>query len=66
MTHSDLECRSRSKIHTTKLWRWVGNIHAKHEDPSFILTRDTMYNVQSDQLPINYNDIESKSRSTKS
>jgi hypothetical protein len=49
MTFGDLESGSRSTIHLTKLDLRVGNIHAKHEDPSFIITQDIMYNVKSSQ-----------------
>jgi hypothetical protein len=40
MTYRDLiESRSKSTIHTLKLWLRVGNIHAKFEDPSFNFTQ---------------------------
>jgi hypothetical protein len=51
MTSSDLETRSRSTIHLLKLSLVLGNIHAKSEYPTFIITRVIVYNAKLGQWP---------------
>jgi hypothetical protein len=46
MTFSDLESRSRSTIHILKGRLVVGNLHAKLEGHSFIITRLIVYNAK--------------------
>ena len=52
MTSSDLETKSWSTMHVLKLSLVLGNIHAKSEDPSFIITRVIVYNVKLGQWPL--------------
>jgi hypothetical protein len=52
MTSSDLKSRSRSTKHILKLRLSLGNLHAKLEDPSFIITRVIMYNAKLSQWPL--------------
>jgi hypothetical protein len=49
MTSSDLERRSRSTIHILILTLVVGNLHAKLEGYSFIITRVIVYNAKLGQ-----------------
>jgi hypothetical protein len=49
MISSDLESRSRSTIHILKDCPLVGNLHAKSEGNSFIITRVIVYNVKLGQ-----------------
>jgi hypothetical protein len=64
MTYSDLESRSRFTIHTPNLWLFVGNIHAKYYDPSFIIWYYPSYHAYCDIRSMTFSDLESRSRST--
>jgi hypothetical protein len=51
MTSSDLESRSRSTKHILNWHALVGNLHAKLEGHSFIITHVIEYNVKLGQWP---------------
>jgi hypothetical protein len=46
MTCIDLKCKSILTIHILKLCLVIGNLHAKLEDPSAIITQDVKHNAK--------------------